>query len=76
MHYRHSRFDRSGMAANKRIPTKDMRYLVTMKAEPPFFTMWFEYENHYQDGMIVYDLFNSLYTTDGKTWEPVETDEL
>ncbi len=54
-----------------------MRYLVTTQDyKPPFFTMWFEYENHYQNGMIVYDLFNSLYTTDGKTWEPVETDQL
>mgnify|MGYP003425763136 FL=1 len=55
-----------------------MRYLITMTEEPPFFTNWFSYENNWADGtgMVVYDLFQSLYTTDGKTWEPVETDEL
>jgi hypothetical protein len=55
-----------------------MRYLVTMTAEPPFFTMWFDCGNDWlrSCGMVVYDLENSLYTTDGKTWEPIEFDEL
>ena len=66
------------MAANKRIPSKDMRYLVTMNGNPPFLTKWFEYENHWQDNvnMAVCDLQNLTYTTDGTTWHSIETDQL
>jgi len=72
------RFDRRGMAANKRIPSKDMRYLVTMNGNPPFLTKWFEYDNHWQDGinMVVCDLQSLTYTTDGKNWLPIEIDHL
>ncbi len=55
-----------------------MRYLVTMNGNPPFLTKWFEYENHWQDNvnMAVCDLQNLTYTTDGKNWLPIETDQL
>lgn len=55
-----------------------MRYLVTMNSNPPFLTKWFEYENHWDDGkgMVIYDLQNLTYTTDGKTWLPIEIDHL
>jgi hypothetical protein len=55
-----------------------MRYLVTMNGNPPFLTKWFEYDNHWQEhcDMVVYDLQTLTYTTDGTTWEPIETDEL
>ena len=78
VHYCHSRFDRRGMAATKRIPSQDMRYLVTMNGNPPFLTKWFEYENHWDDGkgIVIYDLQTLTYTTDGTTWHPIETDQL
>jgi len=55
-----------------------MIYLVTMNGNPPFLTKWFEYDNHWQDGinMVVCDLLNLAYTQDGKTWHPIETDQL
>ena len=55
-----------------------MRYLVTMNGNPPFLTKWFEYDNHWQDGinMVVCDLQNLTYTTDGKNWNPIEIDQL
>ena len=35
-------------------------------------------ENHWQEhvDMVVYDLNCSLYTIDGKAWEPIAIDEL
>lgn len=56
-----------------------MRYLITTKeANEPFFTQWFEPENHFNGdlGMIVYDLLKFKYTTDGKTWNDIEFDHL
>jgi len=55
-----------------------MRYLITMNGNPPFLTKWFEYDNHWQDGinMVVCDLQNLTYTQDGKTWHPIEQDQL
>ena len=49
-----------------------MRYLVQPQDEPPLFTEWFTVENCYAEGMIVYDLSNNLYTTDGKRWEEID----
>lgn len=50
-----------------------MRYLTTTKAYEPFFTKWFEPENHFNDelGMIVYDLVENKYTTDGLEWHDI-----
>jgi hypothetical protein len=56
-----------------------MRYLITTQcAHPPFFTAWFQAENHFREdlGMIVYDFHENLYTKDGKTWEEIEVDHL
>lgn len=67
------------MGANKRIPTKNMRYLVTeMDGFSPFLTNVYDYENNWDDriGMVIYDLQNLTYTTDGKTWMPIEIDQL
>jgi len=66
------------MAATKWDHSKDMRYLVTMNGNPPFLTKWFEYDNHWQDviNMVVCDLQNLTYTQDGKTWHPIEQDQL
>lgn len=58
--------------------SKDMRYLVTINGNPPFLTKWFEYDNHWQDGinMVVCDLQNLTYTQDGKTWHPIRQNQL
>lgn len=55
-----------------------MRYLVTTKNKSPFFTNWFEPENHFNPDveMVVYDLVELKFTTDGKTWEDIEIDHL
>jgi hypothetical protein len=53
-----------------------MRYLVTFESVTPFFTHYFDAENHFIDGMTVYDLVQRKYTTDGKTWNDIEIDVL
>lgn len=53
-----------------------MQYLITSKDHEPFITKWFESENHFTVGMIVYDLINHCYTTDGINWVPIEIDHL
>ena len=53
-----------------------MRYLITTTAEPPFLTEWFRPENNFSQGMIVYDLYEDKYMTDGKTWRDIEYDHL
>ena len=55
-----------------------MRYLFVIKNEPPFLSPWFDAENHFEDniGMVVCDLVNFKYTTDGTTWNDMEIDHL
>lgn len=55
-----------------------MRYLITTNVTAPFLTAWFDAENHFNSdvGMIVYDLANHEFTTDGKTWSAIEIDHL
>ena len=54
-----------------------MRYLVTCSFFPPFFTKWFNPENFEPNSyMTVFDLLLSKYTTDGVTWQEIETDHL
>lgn len=53
-----------------------MQYLITSKDSEPFFTKWFEADNHFTEAMIVYDLINHCYTTDGITWLKIESDHL
>ena len=55
-----------------------MRYLVTVENLPPFLTNWFDYDSHWRDGigMMVYDIYNQTYTTDGKIWSEIEKDQL
>lgn len=54
------------------------QYLITMDGEEPFFTEWFDRENNYRPdlNMVVYDLNNHRYTTDGTTWHHIESDHL
>ena len=56
-----------------------MRYLVTTQdGNPPFLTKWFEPENHFNSdvGMVVYNLVDLKYTTDGVTWSNIVMDRL
>ena len=56
-----------------------MRYLITTKeVNSPFLTKWFKPENHFNQDieMIVYDLVECKFTTDGNTWHDIETDHL
>jgi hypothetical protein len=53
-------------------------YLITSTTNPPFITKWYTYDNNYVEGtgMIVYDLEKNHYTTDGESWQEIETDHL
>jgi hypothetical protein len=55
-----------------------MKYLITTNVQPPFYTEWFDPDNHFnaEVGMIVYDLDADQYTTDGVTWKEIEWDHL
>ena len=56
-----------------------MRYLITTNnVNSPFLTRWFEPENHFNSEieMIVYDLVEKKFTTDGKNWCDIEIDHL
>ena len=55
-----------------------MQYLITSTFLEPFITNWFDCENNFNENlqMIVYDLFNLKYTTDGKIWHYIKTDHL
>ena len=52
------------------------RYLIVDTAGPPFFSKDYDFENHYIDGMIVFDLLKQLYTKDGYRWVEIEVDHL
>ena len=52
------------------------RYLVTMPSHEPFYTDYFEPENHFTPGMVVYDLREYLHTTDGLNWTATAIDQL
>lgn len=53
-----------------------MRYLILTPNSPPFYTKWFDHDNHWTNGMTVIDFSNNTYTTDGATWEEIEIDHL
>lgn len=53
-----------------------MRYLITHPENEPFITEWYDYENNYEKGMVIYDLVKFYFTTDGKTWKEINQDHL
>ncbi len=53
-----------------------MRYLITTPGHPPFFAPFFDAENHFLDGMTVYDIFAKVYTGDGENWKPINEETL
>ncbi len=52
-----------------------MNYLILRDGEA-FYTNWFDYENNYNDGMVVFNLLTDTYTTDGINWKEIEQDHL
>jgi hypothetical protein len=55
-----------------------MQYLITTNIQQPFLTKWFDADNHFNPDveMVVYDLINNVYTTDGHTWLNINIDHL
>lgn len=55
------------------------QYLITTtEAYAPFLTDYYDPENNFNAdvGMVVYDLYRLLYTTDGTTWKEIPEDHL
>jgi hypothetical protein len=52
-----------------------MNYLITGSGEP-FYTNWFDFENNYVPGMVVFNLLTCQHTFDGVTWEDTQEDHL
>ena len=42
----------------------------------PFRTKWFNFEENYIPGMLVFDLDKNLFTADGQSWEEIAIDHL
>ena len=55
-----------------------MRYLIIVQGEPPYYTKWYTNENCWRDncGMMVFDLMNHEYTTNGIDWKDIIEDHL
>ena len=53
-----------------------MTYLVTQPNYAPFLTNWFDSENHFTEDMVVYNLLNNSYTTNGIEWIELNIDHL
>lgn len=52
-----------------------MNYLILIEGEA-FYTNWYDFENNYVPGMVVFNLLTHQYTTDGAFWEDIEQDHL
>ena len=53
-----------------------MNYLIVINSHEPFYTNWFDAENNWIEGMIVFNLLNHTWTSDGKTWHEIKQDHL
>lgn len=56
-----------------------MTYLVTYQQDGEqlsFYTNWFDPENHFVHGMIVFNLLSHKFTTDGINWQEIQEDSL
>lgn len=55
-----------------------MQYLIVSSTGQfePFVTPYFDADNLYAEGMVVYDLHNLRYSSDGATWNPIQEDHL
>lgn len=55
-----------------------MNYLIVTNNNDPFYTNWFDAENTFNkdDDMVVFNLLNHTYTTNGKDWYEIQQDHL
>lgn len=55
-----------------------MNYLIFTDSHEPFYTNWFDAENHFngEDNMVVFNLLSHTYTIDGKTLNEIKEDHL
>ena len=51
------------------------QYLFIYKGQASY-THWFDAENNFSEGMVVFDLHKGLFTTDGVNWNYIEEDHL
>lgn len=52
-----------------------MNYLILHKGEA-FYTNWFDADNNYVDGMVVFNLLTDMYTINGFNWFEIAEDSL
>jgi len=54
------------------------QYLITTSIQEPFYTNYFDAENHFNSelDMVVFDLRNHTYTTNGIIWQEIKEDHL
>ena len=50
-------------------------YLIICKDNSAFYTDWYQYQNHWNDGIFCI-VCGYEVTFDGKTWEKIESDHL
>lgn len=58
-----------------------MKYLIIYTdaasgVSSSFYTNWYQFENNFQEGMIVVDRTQHLISFDGETWQDIERDNL
>lgn len=55
-----------------------MTYLIVTAYYEPFYTNWFDAENHFRQDidMVVFNLLSHKYTTNGKDWLDIKQDHL
>jgi hypothetical protein len=52
-----------------------MNYLIYYEGTP-FYTNWFDSDNNFIDGMVVFNLLSRQYTINGKNWIDIKQDHL
>lgn len=58
-----------------KVPTLPYRYLINDNNKVNY-TNYYDYKNHYIEGMTVIDLENNQYTSNGIDWVEIDEDHL
>lgn len=58
-----------------KILSNKLMFLILFEGRS-YYTQWFNPENHFVDGMVVFNLSNHTFTKDGVIWEDIEEDHL
>ena len=54
-----------------------MDYLIVTKDNKPFYTRYYQYENHYNENiLVIFDIFGFQHTYDGINWIDTILDNL